>query len=85
MLSGRWAMDHHDWNLVHCTITQQDGSGRTITHARVAKDGMIYDPVWDKRFSKEVYYAIMQAQPIKNYNWEEASVAMLRASNWGPW
>ncbi len=87
-LSGRYVMDNQEKAiLIHGTINGVRFTGKDFDnpHAWVEEGNEVYDPVWGKRFSKDVYYDMMRVNVNKKYNWEEVAIAMLRADNWGPW
>ncbi len=86
-LSGKHVMNNQNVILTHGSINGRAWTGKDIDnpHAWVEEGNEVYDPVWDKRFPKEVYYQVMNAKVIKKYEYFEMAKLMLRNEHWGPW
>ena len=90
-LSGRYVLDHPNYNLVHGTITRKDGY--TIDHAWTEKNtqmgqynmSMVFDPVMDLELPWDAYERLLGAKVKKKYNATQMSKSMLGAKHWGPW
>lgn len=85
--SGRYVTNNQNAILVHGTINGVRFTGKDFDnpHAWIEEGDEVYDPVWDKRFPQELYYGMMRAKVQKKYDWEAASIAMVRSGHWGPW
>ena len=85
-LCGRYIMHHLDDNikLVHGTITNKLGDGKTIDHAWIEKGDDILDLISDKRYSKEVYNALFDYKVINIYNPRDA-LKLMCTQHYGPW
>lgn len=92
-LSGRYVMDHSGTELIHGTITRQDGY--TISHAWVEyeetvgqyKIKMTYDPVMDQELPWDAYERMLGAKIEKRYTKDQMIETMFKDKkpNWGPW
>ncbi len=87
VLSGRYVLNNSDAILVHGTINGFRFTGKDFDnlHAWVEEKDEVFDPVWDKRFPKDLYNEIMNVTIHKKYNQEEMLKIMLQHGNWGPW
>ena len=93
VLSGRYVMDNPEWDLVHGTITQQNGSGKTIKHAWAEKVETVdrykirwvFDPVWGNKMPWDAYVKFVGAEEEKRYTSGEMIEIILKQKNWGPW
>jgi len=100
-LSGEYVMDNPGWELVHGTITRQDGSNYTIGHGWVEKmetihprgghgrmgvqTRMVHDPVWGKTMPWEAYIYYVGAKEEKRYTESEMRKQITKHKHWGPW
>ncbi len=85
MLSYKHTSSQKGFTLVHGYITDRIKTGRTIDHAWTEKGGIAYDPVIDKEFPKDLYYALYQAEKVKEYSDREANSKALSSGHYGPW
>jgi len=85
VLSYQWVTRNKGWSLVHGYITDRMKTGRTIDHAWTEKDGKVFDPVLDREYAKDVYYAIFSAEPEKIYNEKEVVQQAIKNKTYGPW
>lgn len=93
VLSGRYVLSNPNAELIHGTVTNRIPNmmknvmeeTKTLEHAWVEYDNIVFDSVLGQEYQKEVYYAIFEAKVIKRYNHEEVCKTMLRDSHWGPW
>ncbi len=85
ILSGRYVLGHPNAELIHGIVTNRIGDGRTLEHAWVEYDNIVFDPVIEQEFQKEIYYALFIPKIIERYNHEEVCKIMLRNKHWGPW
>ena len=83
-LSYKYATSHPEWTLVHGYITNMDGS-KTIDHAWVEKDEIVFDPVMDQELPKQVYYIMFKAESFKEYTFEETLDRAIETQVYGPW
>lgn len=84
-LSGRYMIGHPNAELIHGIVTNRIGDGKTLEHAWVEYNNIVFDPVIGKEFRKEVYYALFIPKIIERYKYEEVCKTMLRYKHWGPW
>lgn len=89
VLSGRYVFNHPEENLllVHGTINGRNWTGKDFDnpHAWVEDDDEVYDPVWEKRFPKEVYYQLMNAKAHHKYTFKQVCQITSKKKHWGPW
>ena len=74
-----------NYKLVHGYITDRIKTGRTIDHAWLETGTVVYDPVMDKKYQKDVYYAMFGAEAVKTYTAKEASAYGAKTGHYGPW
>ncbi len=79
--------DHPNAMLVHGTINGKFFTGIDFDnpHAWVEENGEVFDPVWNRWFSKETYYLLVNAKVISTYDHEAALKNMFVFEHWGPW
>ena len=84
-LSGRFVLDNENAILMHGSVTNRIGDGRTINHAWVEYDNKVFDAVLGREFDKQLYYALFDPKVDQTYDHERTCLEMLRYSHWGPW
>lgn len=83
-LSWQWVSTHRDYKLAHGYITKR-GTDICIDHAWTEIGDTVYDPVMEKSFPKQVYFALMQAEEAKVYTAAEAMKMGASTGVYGPW
>jgi len=84
-LSLQFILSHHDYKLVHGTITNLYPPFQTIDHAWCIKDDIIRDAVHEKDFPIIVYNALFNAKVVKEYSFDEVIDMMNEFETYGPW
>jgi hypothetical protein len=92
VLSGRFVMDHPEYDLIHGTVTRRTDN-YTIQHAWVEKieeSGkykirMVYDPVMNESLPWDAYERLMGAKEENRYTHEQMIHTLAKQKNWGPW
>lgn len=92
-LSGRYVSGHPNSELIHGSVTNRIPNmlkgimeeTKTLEHAWVEYNNIVFDPVIGQEYQKEVYYALFEAKVIERYNYEEVLKITLKDGNWGPW
>lgn len=85
-LAGRYVTDHPDSVLVHGKLVNRFSKGfPEIEHAWVEEGDEIFDPVMDRRFSKDLYEQLFNVTVYHKYTFEEVLKMTLRHKHWGPW
>ncbi len=84
-LSWQCVTKNKGYSLVHGYITDRIKTGRTIDHAWCESGTIVYDPVMDKKFHKDVYYALYGVEVEKRYTSKEALDHGSKTGHYGPW
>ena len=84
-LAGRYANTHKDVDLIHGSITNRLGDGKTIDHAWIEKGDHVFDPVIDEWFDEAVYEALYGTKEKIRFNTEGVLINILKYKHWGPW
>jgi len=87
-LSARFILSNPNWSLVHATLYPRAGpfQDRPFDHAFCELNDMIvYDPVFDKFYTRDVYYKFARVTLPKVYTQTDAAKMMVRTKNFGPW
>jgi hypothetical protein len=71
------------WRLVHGVANGHPG--QRITHAWLSLDGKVWDPVLDKFFGRDEYFARYGAEPVEEFSRSEAATRSLEHNHFGPW
>lgn len=81
------AMLNPGTRLVHGVLHPEFGprAGTTFAHAWVdLEDGRVFDPVTQKAYAKDAYYAAFRAEERESYT-EHVGRALGLVGHWGPW
>ena len=93
ILSGRFVMEHPEWELVHGTIQKPGGSTPRIGHAWAEKVEkaqryeirVVYDPVLDQELPWDAYERFTGAKEVKRYTSDQMVSILIKDKTWGPW
>lgn len=83
-LSWQFVVSNPNWYLVHGYLTDFD-HGRVIDHAWCEKENKVFDPVLDKTYSKDLYYALYQVEMVSDFSSEKAMERGAETGVYGPW
>lgn len=83
--SYKYAMENHDWKIVHGTITNRYEPFQTIYHAWCILGDVVHDVATGKDYPIIVYKAIFDAKADKTYSFEEAKAMAVIYEHYGMW
>ena len=85
-LSYKYVVSNADYILIHGIITDNKfGTGKSLDHAWVEKDDIVYDLVMDVKRPKEIYYNLYSVKVIITYTRKETIDMALEEGTYGPW
>jgi hypothetical protein len=86
-LAANFVADNPGWELCHATLYPRIGpfENKIYFHGYAEKEGVIYDPVFNRFFNKEVYHKYYSTTDIRTYSRDKMLKRMLKEKNWGPW
>lgn len=86
-LAAKFVEQNKGWTLVHATLLPLVGpfADTPYFHAFAMKGNMVYDPVFDKYYSRESYFEAMVPADIRIYNQLEMYEKMSEEETYGPW
>lgn len=87
ILAAKFVEQNKGWTLVHATLLPLVGpfADTPYFHAFAMKGNMVYDPVFDKYYSRESYFEAMVPADIRIYNQLEMYEKMSEEETYGPW
>jgi hypothetical protein len=92
-LAGMFVLNNYGWGLVHQAYSI---AGNETGHAWAEREGLVYDPIYNRFFLKSDYYVhrkrdpffgdpFVKVGPINIYSPKEAGKNISKFKNWGPW
>ena len=75
------------WLLVHGAPlgTNGEAKGLRYPHGWLENGSVVWDPLTDTLYPKEMYYGVGNIESVTHYNHEEVSVEMIYHCHYGPW
>lgn len=87
-LAAHFVMANTEWKVVHATLYPRDGNfkDKAFPHAFCElNESIVYDPIFDKMYTREKYYDFARVTNPRKYSVHEAAKFILKTKCYGAW